>query len=210
MNKYRLLGYFLTINCAGLGVLVLAYLNGWVAQVIAADSSYISYIIFGLFIVALLSAGRRILLISSELDYLHSHSDEHLQQYRQALSRNHNAQRALEINLFARISHIRTIGNGLVVLGLIGTVIGFILVAGEVNADSASDVGQVGALVGALLHGMGVAFYTTLVGAIFSLWLSLNYQLLQNGTAALITAVISDSGAPPLLGRLQGVLSHGA
>jgi biopolymer transport protein ExbB/TolQ len=112
------------------------------------------------------------------------------------VSTDSNAVRALEIRLFSRITHIRTIGNGLVVLGLIGTVIGFILVAAEVNSDNAADVSQVGALVGALLHGMGVAFYTTLAGAVCSLWLSLNYQILHTGTAGLLAVLLESAAAP--------------
>ena len=106
------------------------------------------------------------------------------------------------MRLFSHITHIRTIGNGLVVLGLIGTVIGFILVSSNVDADTAADVGQVGSLVSSLLHGMGVAFYTTLVGAVFSLWLSINYQILHTATANLIATLLTaaDDVEPATLG----------
>jgi hypothetical protein len=193
MNRYRLFSHFAAINIAGIGFLVLAYLNGWIDRVITADSSYVSFVILGLFAFALLSAGWRVLHISNELDRLHDHGDRG--QIPDTLKSDNHAARALEIRLFSRISHIRTIGNGLVVLGLIGTVIGFILVAAEVDGERAADVGQVGSLVGALLHGMGVAFYTTLTGAIFSLWLSLNYQILHTGTANLLAALLDRSGS---------------
>lgn len=196
MYKYRFVSQFLAINIAGIGFFLLAWINGWVARVIEADSSYVSFVILALFVFALISITRRVFIISHELDLLHSNTtaSARLEKYRLALKNSSSASRALEIRMFSRITHIRSIGNGLVVLGLIGTVIGFILVAAEVNVDTAQDVSQVGGLVGALLHGMGVAFYTTLVGAIFSLWLSVNYQILHTGTALVTAAFMTEAG----------------
>lgn len=191
MNKYRLTCNFLAINLAGGAFVALAYLNGWCAKVVEADSSRVTFAILGLFVVAMVSAIYRVMSISRELDRMHADDSEYCQRYRLALSKGGNVSRALEIRLFSRIGHIRTIGNGLVVLGLIGTVLGFILVASNVDADTAADVGQVGSLVGALLHGMGVAFYTTLVGAVFSLWLSMNYQILHSATADLLATILA-------------------
>ncbi|MGI9332446.1 MAG: MotA/TolQ/ExbB proton channel family protein [Gammaproteobacteria bacterium] len=191
MYKYRLISKFLAINLAGAAFVALAYLNGWCAKVIEADSSHITFAIAGLFVLALVSATHRVMSISRELDRVHADDSEYRHRYRLALRKGGNASRALEIRLLSRIGHIRTIGNGLVVLGLIGTVVGFILVAANVDADTAADVGQVGSLVGALLHGMGVAFYTTLVGAAFSLWLSMNYQILHSATANLLAAMLA-------------------
>ena len=197
MNKYRLISQYVAINLAGIGFLILAWLNGWFTRVIDADSSYVSFVIVALFVFALISSTQRVLIISNELDLLHNRkarTSQRLEKYRLALKNSSSASRALEIRMFSRITHLRSIGNGMVVLGLIGTVIGFILVAAEVNTETASDVGQVGALVSSLLRGMGVAFYTTLVGAIFSLWLSLNYQILHSGTALLTAALMTEAG----------------
>ena len=44
-----------------------------------------------------------------------------------------------------------------------------------------------------LIEGMGVALYTTLVGAVLNLWLAANYQLLATGTATLAAALM-DAG----------------
>jgi biopolymer transport protein ExbB/TolQ len=198
VNEYRLFSHFLIINLAGLGLLLLAYFNGWFDRVIEADSSYISLVILGLFIFALFSATRHVLTLSNELDRLDAGDSEQLEQLRRSLKRSSNALRALEIQVFSRISHLRTIGNGLVVLGLIGTVVGFIIVAAGIDAESAGDVNRVGSLIGVLLHGLGVAFYTTLVGAVFSLWLSLNYQILHSGAAALLAALMAESDPVPV------------
>lgn len=190
VNRYQLTCNFLAINLGGTAFVVLACLNGWSTTVIEADSSRICFAIVGLFVLALASTTRCVMSVSRELQRVRATDGTRREHYRSALRQGGNASRALEIRLFSRIGHIRTIGNGLVVLGLIGTVIGFILVAANVNADTAADVGQVGSLVGALLHGMGVAFYTTLVGAVFSLWVSMNYQILHTATANLLATIL--------------------
>ena len=81
----------------------------------------------------------------------------------------------------------------IVLLGLVGTVVGFIIALGQVNAANASDVNAIGGIVGTLIEGMGVALYTTLVGSVLNLWLAANYQLLATGTANLAAALI-DAG----------------
>lgn len=62
--------------------------------------------------------------------------------------------------------------NAAVVLGLIGTVTGFIIAFSGVDAESVATVAGTTAMVTALVSGMGVAFYTTLMGAVVYLWLS--------------------------------------
>lgn len=169
MNK--LLAKFLVLNFAGLGLLATAFLHGIAQRVIAVDTSYVSLIILALFALALISATTKAWELSGLL----------------AGSRKLNFRnpRSAEIALLSNISHIKVIGAALVILGLIGTVIGFILSTASIDPNTVSDVNQVGTLVGGLLHGMGVAFYTTLVGAIFSLWLSLNYQILFRAAATI-------------------------
>ncbi|MBT6442551.1 MAG: hypothetical protein HOK61_09020 [Alphaproteobacteria bacterium] len=90
----------------------------------------------------------------------------------------------------SRIGIVRHIANTLVFLGLIGTVLGFIIALSGVDPDLASDVKSVGPMVSTLINGMSVALYTTLVGAVFNIWLMINYRLLASGTINLITAVV--------------------
>ena len=114
--------------------------------------------------------------------------------YRRALETGgSSATRALELRLFSRIAFIRHLANVLVLLGLVGTVVGFIVALANVNAQTASDVNAIGGIVGSLIEGMGIALYTTLVGSVLNLWLAANYQLLATGTANLAAALI-DAG----------------
>ena len=86
--------------------------------------------------------------------------------------------------------------NSLVVLGLIGTVVGFIIALSGVDAGAATDASTVGTMVSTLIQGMAVALYTTLVGAVLHIWLMMNYQVLATGTVNLANAIIETVEAP--------------
>lgn len=73
---------------------------------------------------------------------------------------------------------VRWIGGVLVMMGLIGTVVGFVMALSGVDPARVSNVGAISPMVAGLLHGMSTALYTTLVGSVGYLWLSLNAFLL--------------------------------
>ena len=98
---------------------------------------------------------------------------------------------ALKLRFTTRISVIRQIGNGLVMLGLIGTVLGFIVALSGVDPTKAADVAQISPMVSTLIEGMSIALYTTLVGSVLSLWMTVNYQILMSGTVNLLTGIVA-------------------
>ncbi|WP_246149003.1 MotA/TolQ/ExbB proton channel family protein [Skermanella pratensis] len=199
MHHWLLWSRFVALNMVGVAGLFLVWVNGWVERVLVADSSRISVLIFLLFVVGLLASAWRINKVTQELDNLRTGNTPvseggRLATYRRALETGGaSATRALELRLFSRIAFIRHIANALVLLGLVGTVVGFIMALGQVNAANASDVNAISGIVGTLIEGMGVALYTTLVGSVLNLWLAANYQLLATGTANLAAALI-DAG----------------
>lgn len=70
------------------------------------------------------------------------------------------------------------VSEWLVTLGLIGNVVGFVIaLSGIATADVGSAEGAQ-KIAAQLLSGMGVAFYSTLVGAVTALWLSVNRRIL--------------------------------
>ena len=97
---------------------------------------------------------------------------------------------ALRLKLFSRIIHIRYIASSLTILGLIGTVLGFIIALSGVDPDVASNPSAISPMVTQLIEGMSVALYTTLVGSILSVWLGLIYQMLATGTSNLVSKII--------------------
>ena len=90
----------------------------------------------------------------------------------------------------SRFGSVRHIANTLVLLGLIGTVVGFIIALSAVDVNLAADIDSVGPMISTLIGGMSVALYTTMVGAILNIWLMINYRLLLGGTVNLITSVV--------------------
>jgi MotA/TolQ/ExbB proton channel family len=195
MHHWLLWSRFAALNLVGIAGLFLVWINGWVDRIVLGDSSRISIIIFALFLIGLVASAWRIDKVTRELDYLRMGEGGRLSDYRRAIGNvsPSSATRSLELRLFSRIAFIRHIANTLVLLGLIGTVVGFVLALTDINADMASDVNQVSRMVGTLIEGMGVALYTTLVGSVLNVWLAANYQLVATGTANLAAALI-DAG----------------
>lgn len=66
--------------------------------------------------------------------------------------------------------HLSRIETILVTLGLIGNVIGFIVGLHEIDVKAISDPAGAVKLASQLIEGMGVAFYSTLTGAVAALW----------------------------------------
>ena len=97
---------------------------------------------------------------------------------------------SLRLELTDRIVTVRHIANALIFLGLIGTVIGFIIALSAVDPNAASDAENVAGVIATLIDGMSVALNTTLVGATLYLWLTVNYRILTSGTVTLIAEVI--------------------
>ena len=89
---------------------------------------------------------------------------------------------------------VRQIAAALVVLGLIGTVAGFIIALSGVSAEEAGTLAAVQPMISTLISGMSVALYTTLEGAILGLWLTVNYRMLATGTSTLYSELLAANG----------------
>ncbi|MGI9407980.1 MAG: MotA/TolQ/ExbB proton channel family protein [Hyphomicrobiaceae bacterium] len=188
---------FALINLLGFAFLAIAALQGLIGQIMAADRTYLSAIIFLVFLGGLALCGWKVVRVSRELNLVRnfnplvpSKAAEYLAKLRgtPAGSRSILAG-ALRLKLSQSIAAVRQTAGSLVLLGLIGTVIGFIVALSGVDPDTASDVSTVGPMISTLISGMSTALYTTLVGSILNVWLMVNYQLLASGTVKLITAI---------------------
>lgn len=197
-RRYLLLLRFAVINLIATALLCAAWMKGWVDLILAGDSTHQVLLIAAVFAYGLVRCGGKILLTSVEINQVsnpHSAGSSRVQKYLEGISR-HDAQSraisasALKMQLLSRISSIRHIGNSLVFLGLLGTVIGFIMALSGVDAQAAGDVDAIGPMVTTLIDGMSVALYTTLVGAVLNIWLMINYRLLESGTVTLLTAIV--------------------
>jgi hypothetical protein len=197
-RRYLLLLRFAVINLIATALFCAAWLKGWVELILAGDSTHQVVLIAAVFAYGLIRCGGKILITSIEINQVgspQSAGSSRVQKYLGSINR-HDAQSraisasALKMTLTSRISSIRHIGNSLVFLGLLGTVIGFIMALSGVDAQAAGDVDAIGPMVTTLIDGMSVALYTTLVGAVLNIWLMVNYRLLESGTVTLLTAIV--------------------
>ena len=196
--SYLLWFRFSIVNMAAAAIVVVAYLQGWIGMVLQADNTGLCLLIFGAFAVGLAFSAQKAFETSRELNCAREFDPprwSRAARYLEAVSgRNADSRSmmasALKLKLATRIAVVRHIGNSLVVLGLIGTVIGFIIALSGVDPETVGDVKAVGPMVSTLIQGMSVALYTTLVGSVLNIWLMINYQMLAGGTANLIATIV--------------------
>jgi hypothetical protein len=197
-HRYLLVLRFALLNLVGFALLGAAYAQGLVQDVIDADGTYLSVLIFLVFVAGLAICTRKVWQTSRELNSLRqrdaavaSPAMRHLARLigRNAESRS-NLVGALRLRLFHRIAIVRNIANTLVLLGLIGTVLGFIIALSGVDPQRVADIEAIAPMVSTLIRGMSTALYTTLVGAVLNVWLMADHQLLASGTVKLIAALV--------------------
>jgi biopolymer transport protein ExbB/TolQ len=197
-HRYLLVLRFALLNLAGFALLGAAYVQGLVHKVIVADPTYLSVLIALVFLGGLGICARKVWQTSRELNSVReadalseSAAMRHLAPLlgRSAESRA-NLAGAVRLRLSHRIAIVRNIANSLVLLGLIGTVLGFIIALSGVDPERAADISAIAPMVSTLISGMSTALYTTLVGAILNVWLMANHQLLAGGTVKLIAALV--------------------
>ena len=86
-------------------------------------------------------------------------------------------------------------------LGLLGTIIGFILMLGSVASTADIDIGTMQKVLKQMSYGMGTALYTTLAGLIGAILLAIQYHLLDRGLDELVekTAYLTEVHMLPRL-----------
>lgn len=185
-------------NLAALALLGAAFGEGWAQLVFASDSTGITWVIAAVFAAGLVLSLLKGWKLSCEVECARS-ADPCVGTWARefldgTLGRSAGgrsiAASVLRMQVVARIAPVRHIAAALVLLGLIGTVVGFILALSGISVSIAHDVGAVAGMITRLIAGMSVALYTTLEGAVLSLWLTVNHQMLSAGAASLISGLV--------------------
>ncbi len=184
--KYLLLMRFTLLNLTGFGVLGVAYLHGLIELVLVSDQTHLSATIFVVFMAGFVLCAQKVWQTSRDLNLIRdldplkpSRARTYLAQLRgHAVDSRTLLASTLRLKLSHRIGIIRHFANSLVILGLIGTVIGFIIALSGVDPENASDIKAVTPMISTLVAGMSTALYTTLVGAVLNVWLMTNYHML--------------------------------
>jgi MotA/TolQ/ExbB proton channel family len=197
-QRYLLLLRFILANVIALALVGAAAGQGWIGMIFKADTGGYSLAIVAVFLVGPVWSGQRALQISRSLNEIKEAAAFprgpmppylRLAEARDAQSRALLAS-TLRLKLAARITPIRHVANSLVLLGLIGTVIGFVVALSGVRPEVVSNVNSIGPMVSTLIGGMSIALHTTLVGSLLHLWLMVNVRLLEGGTVKLLTATV--------------------
>ena len=196
--KYLLILRYSLINLVGLSFLFVLITQGYLSKAIKADITNMVIVIIGVFSIGYVLAAYRTFWISKELNYAMkkklptlSLASEYVSNTKKldASSRN-NLAISLRLKLATKINFIKFISNTLVILGLIGTVVGFIIALSGVDGSVSSNPEEVSKMVSTLIQGMSVALYTTLVGSICSVWLNICFQILSTGSNKLLSRII--------------------
>jgi uncharacterized membrane protein (DUF485 family) len=196
--RYLMIMRFIVINLVGAALLTAAWMQGWIGVVLNGDVTKLALVIVAVFLAGLVICGMKVLQASAELDQIKAPADfpdARAGRYLAAIAGRDGHSRsitasALKLKLSSRIAVVRHIANSLVFLGLIGTVIGFMIALSGVNPEDAADISAIGPMVSTLISGMSVALTTTLVGAVLNVWLMINYRLLESGTLRLFTTIV--------------------
>ena len=206
-GRHQLILRFALFNMAASALVGAAWTQGWIGLLLKADDTGLSVGIFLVFLAGLGVCARRIWQTSMELEQVRalaplrgSATARHLADvaHRDSGARATAASR-LKLVASGRIAPVLQFANSLVLLGLIGTVVGFIIALSGVDPESAGDASAIAPMVSGLIHGMSVALYTTLVGAVLHLWLKVNYLVLVGGVVQLLDRLVArgESDARP-------------
>lgn len=197
-HQYLLLLRYTLVNLLAFALVGAAYMQGLIDKIFVADQTKLTWVITAVFLGGFAVCTRKVWQTSRELNQVKSfdplvksRTGAYIAQLRgrPADSRAILAS-TLRLKLSQRAGVIRHVAGSLVLLGLIGTVIGFIIALSGVDPEQASDVNAVTPMVSTLIDGMSTALYTTLVGAVLNIWLLVNYHLLAGGTVKLIASLV--------------------
>lgn len=155
------------LNMVGLVLLSAAWRYGIIGQVLAVDDVYVSRINACLFLVGLFLAFRAVWVITTMGSY---------------------GAAPLKLRIQQLLTPIRHIANTLVMLGLVGTTIGFIIALSGVDPAAATDVAKIGPMISVLLHGMAMSLFKTLVGMVLNIWLMITYRVVEHVGATYLIA----------------------
>lgn len=200
-HRYLLVMRFALINIVAFALLAAAWLQGWLAGLFDKTTFILAAIIFTVFLYGLALCAWKVWQASVAINDLKSGGEAAAACAERYLGPNKardpqafNGQIAmLRLKLSHKIQIVRQVANMLVFLGLIGTVIGFIIALSGVTPEGVTQIDSVATMVATLIHGMSIALYTTLLGAVLNVWLSINYRLLSSGSVDLLSE-ISDHG----------------
>lgn len=205
MNKdsyYPFYGWLLMTGAILFGA-YLAWDFGLFEKLITQDVTYLSSIILVIFSFVIAYLGFASWQLSNQIAYTQNYKQhnlekswavEHLDLLQWQRQQNSNESESLLARLVERIHRGHSNGwffsDVLMRLGLIGTVIGFVLMLSTVYELKDNDIQALQNLLGTMGTGMQVALYTTLTGLGGALLVSIQCQWLDRCADGLVSKII--------------------
>ena len=148
--RYLLVVRFTLLNVVAIAALLAGYMEGWLHGMLEGSTFLMKFSIFAVFVYGLIACAAKIWRTSEELNDLKTgmpvpefRAGKYLRQlkYRDGENRSIMSQMVC-LKLSNRIAIVRHTANSLVFLGLVGTVIGFIVALSRVDPKSVSSTGS--------------------------------------------------------------------
>lgn len=192
--------WFTLASLIGFGVFM-AWDTGLLPNMLASDNTRLSIIILILFCIASLHCCERSIFLSRQFSLLHSQlyfdSSPIALYFKQSVGKSEQDLALLTEVLAEKIRGQHQIGwfmvGALIKLGLLGTVIGFMLMLGSLDNIQSMDLEQVQILMQTMTQGMKIALNTTLFGLGSSLLLGGQYLYLDRRADQLLALTIQQS-----------------
>lgn len=198
VHRYLLVLRFALLNIVAVGLLAAVYLQGWLDDALHGYTAWLTLGICAVFVFGLLLCARRIWRTSVELNAVKQVEPPGISRagtYLASIAGRSAESRSITANLLHNrlgnpIVVVRQTADSLVFLGLVGTVIGFIVALSGIDPQTSAQADQVASMVSTLVAGMSIALYTTLFGSVLHVWLMVNHRLLATGTSNLFNAIV--------------------
>ncbi len=198
VHRHLLALRFALLNIVAAGLVAAVYLQGWLDDALRGYTAWLTLGICAVFVFGLLLCALRIRRTNYELNAVKQDEPPRLSRagsYLASIVGRSAEGRTISANLLRNrlgnpIIVVRQTADSLVFLGLVGTVIGFIVALSGVDPQTSTQVDEVASMVATLVAGMSIALYTTLVGAVLHVWLMVNHRLLATGTSDLFDAIV--------------------
>lgn len=193
----RLLFYrFLLFNTLVFVSLAVAEYYSWISNFVHNDKSYISLAIMLVFTGAIFYQGWRAWKTSKMIDvFKHAvKNNTVLTQYNVICKYDVDKLSILRDKDLKKIDWMHYISNWLLFMGLIGTVVGFIVATSGIPASGIDDTDALNSILSYLISGVGIALYTTLAGSIAGLIVEINAAMIHTALSNFWADLIKEIG----------------
>ena len=164
--KNHLIYRFVLVNVAFIAVAIALAVQGYVTWLFANDASGISYAITALFVVGWGWSAKEIMVASSDLNWSNANGPRPA-----ALA---DADKDL-----GKIAWLQDISENLVNLGLLGTLVGFVIALSSIDQETVSSADGAQTAAALLMQGMSTAIGTTIIGLVLAIWHGVNLRMLN-------------------------------